>query len=71
MSIKEFFESFRFWYKIAKESARWSEYQWCDGRLRGMTEMAFSMNLISTNTWELLITLLQKLTDATIEKGLN
>ena len=67
-NTKDFFKDFRLWYESAKESKRWSEYSYREGRLRGMNEMAYYMGLISFNTWEALETLLQKLTNATIEK---
>ena len=67
-STKDFFKDLRFWYESAKESERWSEYSYREGRLHGMNEMAYYMGLISINTWEALETLLQKLTSVTIEK---
>lgn len=67
-NTRDFFKDFRFWYKSAKESERWDEYSYREGRLRGMNEMAYHIGLISFNTWEALETLLQKLTSATINK---
>lgn len=71
MNTKEFFVAFRYWYEGAKRSKKWSEYQWYDGRLRGMNEMAYHIGLISFNTWELLETLIQELEEINIDKGLD
>ena len=70
-NTKDFFKDFRFWYESAKESKKWSSFQYDNGRLRGMIEIANQAKIISINTWTLLETLLEKLEDATIEKGLN
>jgi hypothetical protein len=71
MDTKNFFESLRWWYEDAKKSTKWSEFQYRDGRLHGMIEIAQETKVISINTWKLLTTLLQKLSDVTIEKGLK
>lgn len=70
-NTKEFFNTFRFWYENAKVSEKWSSFQYRNGRLRGMIEIANQAKIISINTWTLLETLIEKLEDATIEKGLN
>lgn len=70
-NTKDFFKDFRFWYESAKESKKWSSFQYRNGRLRGMIEIANQAKIISINTWTLLETLLEKLEDAAIEKGLN
>lgn len=67
-STKDFFKDFRFWYERAKNCKIWAEYSYDEGRLRGMNAIAYHMGLISINTWKALEILLQKLTNATIEK---
>lgn len=70
-NTKDFFKDFRFWYENAKVSEKWSSFQYRNGRLRGMIEIANQAKIISINTWTLLETLIEKLEDAAIEKGLN